>query len=58
MAVCPHGCGSSRMVYKCDNCGEVRCSNLKCPGMNKQPKAAASNGTCKACRKGKYKKLL
>jgi len=56
MATCPHGCGSSRMVYKCNKCGEVRCSNSKCPGSGKSG-AAAANGTCKGCRKGKYKKL-
>jgi len=56
MAVCPY-CGSGRVVYRCDKCGEVRCSNFKCPGMSKQPRAAANNGVCRTCKKGKYKKL-
>ena len=61
---CPHGCPSDRVVYKCDLCGEVRCSNpgsgssyQACPGGNNDRGAANSGGLCKACRKGRYRKL-
>ena len=54
---CP-SCGrSGQMYYKCDVCGEPRCSNPKCSGSGTKVGSAAIRGKCKACGKGKYQKL-
>ena len=54
---CP-ACGKNTFaVYKCDNCGDVRCGAASCPGTMGGKGAASTNGTCKACKKGKYKKI-
>lgn len=53
---CP-ACGKGTMVYKCDNCGDVRCS-YSCPGtMGGSKSSAGLNLNCRACKKGKYKKI-
>ncbi len=55
---CP-GCGKMRQLAKCDNCGDVRCNDSGgCTGTMGGPKGGGSAGnSCKACRKGKYRKL-
>ena len=54
---CP-SCGrSGQMYYKCDVCGEPRCSNTKCSGSGTKVGSAVIRGKCKACGKGKYQKL-
>ena len=60
---CP-GCGataSPSMLTKCDNCGDTRCTKSntgKCSGtMGGSSGGAASGNKCKACGKGKYRKL-
>ena len=57
MAKCPHGCPGGMVIYKCNKCGEIRCSHHKCPGMNNSSGNAHINSTCKSCKKGKYEKL-
>jgi hypothetical protein len=65
---CPK-CGiPGAYVFKCDHCGEVRCSSgtqtskANGCGSNKGPfgksgQGAVNNQPCKACGKGKYKPL-
>jgi len=54
---CP-SCGSQgRSVFKCSNCGEVRCQFGACVGSNGKKGLAQPNKTCIACKKGKYQKI-
>jgi hypothetical protein len=59
---CP-GCGETRgisQLYRCDHCGDVRCNaSGGCHGTMGGPKAGygGAGATCKACRKGKYRKI-
>ncbi len=55
---CP-ACGRFAVIYKCDKCGDVRCSSTGCPGTMGGPKfsAGGEKQNCKACKKGKYKKI-
>ena len=49
-------CGANTSyVYKCDKCGEIRCTaNNKCPGTFKNHEgSAASSSFCHSCKKGK-----
>tara|TARA_B100000315_G_scaffold228094_1_gene236493 strand:- start:225 stop:401 length:177 start_codon:yes stop_codon:yes gene_type:complete len=52
---CNKGAGT---VYKCDVCGEVRCSSGSCKGtMGGGQGSGGLNLFCKACKKGKYRKI-
>jgi hypothetical protein len=54
---CP-ACGSGGTVYKCNNCGDVRCSVGGCSGsMGGSKGGASTGGQCKACKKGKYVRI-
>jgi hypothetical protein len=54
---CP-ACGCGSLVYKCNNCGDVRCGFTPCPGtMGGLKGAAISGGVCKVCHKGRYVKI-
>ena len=55
---CP-ACGHQGSVFKCNTCGEVRCTSGKCAGtMNGKKGSGVSKVTrCKACGKGKYDKI-
>ena len=54
---CP-SCGKNAgTVFKCNNCGEARCSYGTCGGSTKANGGAAANQQCKACKKGKYVKI-
>lgn len=60
MPKCP-ACGGNSTVYKCDNCGDVRCGLPLCSGTMGGPKGGTGGGegrTCKVCKKGKYKKIM
>lgn len=50
---CP-ACGTNAYFYKCDKCGDVRCSgNAKCPGtLGKKEGRGACSANCIACNKG------
>lgn len=67
MPICPR-CGmSTGAIYKCDNCGDVRCNGntirgnqgacatSKAPGGKPEP--ASPNRICRVCRKGRYHKI-
>lgn len=59
MAKCPSCNRQAGNVYKCDNCGDVRCGLSNCTGSG-GPKGGVGGGEgrpCKACRKGKYKRI-
>lgn len=58
---CP-GCGktkSASQIAKCDNCGDTRCNDSNgCEGTMGGAKSGGTAGnTCKACHKGKYRKI-
>ncbi len=55
---CP-ACGrATSHVFRCDHCGDIRCSLARCPGTNGGRIATpGQNSPCKACNKGKYKRL-
>ncbi len=53
---CP-ACGKGNTVFKCQKCGEVRCSNSACTGTMSGKKGHASTAKpCYSC-KGKYEKI-
>ena len=53
---CP-SCGSGGSFnFRCDTCGENRCSG-NCGGTTGKNGGAAIRGMCKACKKGKYEKV-
>jgi len=54
---CP-ACGKATNVYKCNNCGEVRCGYPSCSGTSGGKKGSANTSRyCHSCRKGKYTKI-
>lgn len=67
MPKCPR-CGfSASNLYKCDNCGDVRCNggttkgDTGACGTSKGPSGRAEpavpNGVCRVCKKGKYRRI-
>ncbi len=55
-----NGCGhESVYVYKCSNCGEIRCFFPLCKGDKNSgiEGAAKTDLICLNCRKGKYIKI-
>jgi hypothetical protein len=54
---CP-ACGKGTVVFKCNQCGDIRCALGNCPGTVGNQKGLAQKGlTCKACKKGRYEKM-
>lgn len=56
-AICPYCAKKATYLYKCSECGDLRCSNANCTGGPGTPKGMGGPGMrCKVCKKGKYKK--
>ena len=55
---CP-ACGASANYFKCDKCGDVRCSgNSKCPGtLGKKEGRGACSANCIACHHGTMRSI-
>lgn len=54
---CP-SCGKNAgTVCRCENCGEVRCSMGTCVGSTGRGAGGTPGNLCKACKKGKYRKI-
>ena len=58
---CP-SCGNKMggsVLYRCDNCGDVRCPNTKCTGSmgGRKAHSGGSGAICQSCLKGHYKMI-
>ena len=58
---CP-SCGnkmSGRVLYRCDNCLDIRCTSQKCTGSmgGRQKGFGVNGGLCKSCKKGHYQMI-
>ena len=56
---CPLCKGHPALIFRCTDCGEVRCSNDGCTGSEKSGYARwAADGTqCRHCHNGYYRRL-
>ena len=61
MPKCPK-CGAVAQLFKCDACGDVRCDSMSSQAGEKRCSKVYGGNVmtglpCKACKKGKYKKI-
>ncbi|MBF0368206.1 MAG: hypothetical protein HQL52_02015 [Magnetococcales bacterium] len=56
---CPVCAGHPAHIYRCSDCGEVRCGNAKCTGSKGStiPWWAGSGAQCRNCGKGHYRMM-